>query len=105
MSRRSTPRAPSTAAGTSCSTAPGSPRSATGAAPAFDGATRVDASGLLVTPGLVNSHHHLYQWLTRGYATDDTLFGWLTTLYPVWARLDPRAGARRPRRPTWPGWR
>ncbi|MDT4899778.1 MAG: 8-oxoguanine deaminase [Pseudonocardiales bacterium] len=58
-----------------------------GPAPAFDGAVRVDASGLLVTPGLVNSHHHLYQWITRGYATDDTLFGWLTTLYPIWARL------------------
>jgi cytosine/adenosine deaminase-related metal-dependent hydrolase len=43
---------------------------------------------LLATPGLVNTHHHLYQWITRGYATDDTLFGWLTTLYPVWADLD-----------------
>jgi cytosine/adenosine deaminase-related metal-dependent hydrolase len=43
--------------------------------------------GLLVTPGLVNTHHHLYQWITRGYATDGTLFGWLTALYPVWARL------------------
>lgn len=50
--------------------------------------TRLDGSGLLVTPGLVNSHHHLYQWITRGHATDDTLFGWLTTLYPVWARLN-----------------
>ena len=49
---------------------------------------RIEASGLLVTPGFVNSHHHLYQWITRGYATDDTLFGWLTTLYPIWARLD-----------------
>ncbi len=48
---------------------------------------RLDGTGLLVTPGLVNTHHHLYQWITRGYATDDTLFGWLTTLYPVWARL------------------
>jgi cytosine/adenosine deaminase-related metal-dependent hydrolase len=54
---------------------------------AVDGAIRVDARGLLVTPGLVNSHHHLYQWITRGYATDETLFGWLTTLYPIWARL------------------
>ena len=53
-----------------------------------DDAVRLDASGLLVTPGFVNSHHHLYQWITRGYATDDTLFGWLTTLYPIWARLD-----------------
>ncbi|MCA0145355.1 8-oxoguanine deaminase [Blastococcus sp. LR1] len=51
-------------------------------------ATRVDAAGCLVTPGLVNTHHHLYQWLTRGYAPDATLFGWLTELYPVWARLD-----------------
>jgi cytosine/adenosine deaminase-related metal-dependent hydrolase len=41
-----------------------------------------------VTPGLVNVHHHLYQWITRGYAIDGTLFEWLTTLYPVWARLD-----------------
>ncbi len=51
-------------------------------------AQRIDGSGRLVTPGLVNTHHHLYQWITRGYATDETLFGWLTTLYPVWARLD-----------------
>lgn len=55
--------------------------------PEFSGAARIDGSGLLVTPGLVNSHSHLYQWITRGYATDDTLFGWLTTLYPIWARL------------------
>ncbi|HEV7204625.1 MAG TPA: 8-oxoguanine deaminase [Jatrophihabitans sp.] len=60
-----------------------------GPAPAIEGATRIDASGLLVTPGFVNSHHHLYQWITRGYATDSTLFGWLTTLYPIWARLTP----------------
>jgi cytosine/adenosine deaminase-related metal-dependent hydrolase len=52
-------------------------------------ATRVDASGCLVTPGLVNTHSHLYQWLTRGYATDDTLFGWLGTLYPIWAQVTP----------------
>jgi cytosine/adenosine deaminase-related metal-dependent hydrolase len=57
--------------------------------PEYSGAARIDGSGLLVTPGLVNSHSHLYQWLTRGYATDDTLFGWLTTLYPIWARLTP----------------
>lgn len=54
----------------------------------FASATRIDASGCLLTPGLVNTHHHLYQWVTRGYATDTTLFGWLKTLYPVWARLD-----------------
>jgi cytosine/adenosine deaminase-related metal-dependent hydrolase len=51
-------------------------------------ATRVDGAGCLLTPGLVNTHHHLYQWLTRGLALDATLFGWLTTLYPIWARLD-----------------
>ncbi|MFI1992862.1 8-oxoguanine deaminase [Actinoplanes sp. NPDC020271] len=49
---------------------------------------RVDARGCLVTPGLVNTHHHLYQWATRGLALDETLFGWLTTLYPIWGRLD-----------------
>jgi cytosine/adenosine deaminase-related metal-dependent hydrolase len=49
---------------------------------------RVDGTGCLVTPGLVNTHHHLYQWATRGLALDETLFGWLTTLYPIWARLD-----------------
>jgi cytosine/adenosine deaminase-related metal-dependent hydrolase len=36
----------------------------------------------------VNTHHHLYQWITRGLAVDDTLFGWLTTLYPVWGQID-----------------
>lgn len=49
---------------------------------------RVDARGCLVTPGLVNTHHHLYQWVTRGLAVDDGLFGWLTTLYPVWGQID-----------------
>ncbi len=44
--------------------------------------------GDLVTAGLVNTHHHLYQWMTRGRATGSSLFEWLTTLYPVWARLD-----------------
>ena len=37
---------------------------------------------------LVNTHHHFYQWLTRGLAQDAALFEWLTTLYPIWARLD-----------------
>ena len=58
-----------------------------GPAPERVGATRVDARGLLATPGLVNGHHHLYQWITRGYAVDDSLFGWLKTLYPVWERI------------------
>jgi cytosine/adenosine deaminase-related metal-dependent hydrolase len=49
---------------------------------------RVDGRGCLATPGLVNTHHHLYQWGTRGMAADSTLFGWLTDLYPVWARMD-----------------
>ncbi|HEY5317110.1 MAG TPA: 8-oxoguanine deaminase [Solirubrobacteraceae bacterium] len=50
--------------------------------------TVIDGSGCLATPGLINTHHHLYQWLTRGIAQDATLFEWLTTLYPVWARID-----------------
>nr|WP_296075566.1 8-oxoguanine deaminase [uncultured Actinoplanes sp.] len=49
---------------------------------------RVDGTGCLVTPGLVNTHHHLYQWATRGLALDRTLFGWLQELYPIWSRLD-----------------
>ena len=48
----------------------------------------VDGSGCLATPGLVNTHHHLYQWATRGLAQDANLFDWLTALYPVWAGLD-----------------
>ena len=53
----------------------------------------VDASGCLVTPGLVNSHHHIYQNLTRALppATTSGLFGWLTTLYPIWSQLDEEA--------------
>jgi 8-oxoguanine deaminase len=54
----------------------------------LSGAREVDASGCLVTPGLVNTHDHLYQWATRGRAVDSGLFGWLTELYPVWARID-----------------
>jgi cytosine/adenosine deaminase-related metal-dependent hydrolase len=57
--------------------------------PLLDDADRVvDGRGCLLTPGLVNTHHHLYQWATRGLAQDDNLFGWLTTLYPVWEGLD-----------------
>ena len=67
-----------------------------GPAPDRDGAEVIDATGCLVTPGLVNTHHHLYQWLTRGYAQDAILFDWLTALYPLWSRIDAdltRAGA------------
>ncbi len=61
---------------------------ADGPAPTVVGATRVDGRGCLATPGLVNTHHHLSQWITRGYAQDGTLFEWLTTLYPLWAKID-----------------
>ncbi|WP_308123879.1 8-oxoguanine deaminase [Rhodococcus sp. BP-316] len=50
--------------------------------------TVIDGRGCVLTPGLVNTHHHLYQWITRGLAADSTLFEWLTTLYPVWAGID-----------------
>jgi cytosine/adenosine deaminase-related metal-dependent hydrolase len=69
---------------------------AVGPGPAVEqaGARRVDGRGCLLTPGLVNTHHHLYQWATRGYAAQGTLFEWLTELYPVWARLsEPAVGA------------
>ena len=53
-----------------------------------DGAERIDGRGCLAIPGLVNTHHHLYQVLTRARAQDQGLFGWLTELYPVWADVD-----------------
>ena len=51
----------------------------------------VDAGGCVVTPGLVNTHHHLYQTLTRAVPAgqDALLFGWLQTLYPIWASMTP----------------
>ena len=49
---------------------------------------RFDGRGCLATPGLVNCHHHLYQWATRGLAQQATLFEWLVELYPVWALID-----------------
>ncbi|HEX6020845.1 MAG TPA: 8-oxoguanine deaminase [Solirubrobacter sp.] len=58
---------------------------------------RIDASGCLATPGLINCHHHLYQHATQGLAQQATLFEWLVELYPVWARVDAvveRAAAR-----------
>ncbi len=56
-------------------------------------ARTLSASGCLVTPGLVNTHHHIYQNLTRAFAPalGGNLFHWLRTLYPVWSRLDEEA--------------
>ena len=56
-----------------------------------DGCSVVNAEGCLVTPGLVNTHHHLYQTMTRAVpgAQDAALFGWLQTLYPIWAAMRP----------------
>jgi 8-oxoguanine deaminase len=48
----------------------------------------VDSPNCVAVPGLVNAHDHMYQWATRGYAPDGTLFEWLRALYPVWARID-----------------
>ena len=63
----------------------------TGEPPA--GRTTLDATDCLVTPGLVNTHHHLFQNLTRAYPpmTDKPLFGWLQSLYPLWRALDTEA--------------
>ena len=60
-----------------------------GAPPAAE--SRVDLGGALVTPGLVNTHHHLYQTLTRAHATEADLFTWLRALYPIWAGIDAEA--------------
>ncbi len=51
----------------------------------------IEAAGCVVTPGLVNTHHHLFQTLTRAVpaAQDAPLFGWLQTLYPIWSRMGP----------------
>ncbi len=52
----------------------------------------LDASGCVVTPGFINTHHHLFQSLTRVVpgGQDALLFGWLKTLYPIWARMGPQ---------------
>lgn len=64
---------------------------AAGEVPAHD--TVFDAREHVVLPGLINTHHHFYQTLTRAWepVADAELFGWLTGLYPVWARLTPQA--------------
>jgi cytosine/adenosine deaminase-related metal-dependent hydrolase len=51
----------------------------------------VSVGGSVVTPGLVNAHHHLYQTLTRARAQESGLFEWLKALYPVWAGIDAEA--------------
>jgi cytosine/adenosine deaminase-related metal-dependent hydrolase len=58
---------------------------------AAPGAEVIEARGCVVTPGLVNTHHHLYQTLTRAVpgGQDALLFGWLKTLYPIWSRFGP----------------
>jgi 8-oxoguanine deaminase len=65
----------------------------TGGVPATAGADVFDASDLVVLPGLINTHHHFYQTLTRTLpaAMDRELFPWLKALYPVWARLTPES--------------
>ncbi|OYW49103.1 MAG: 8-oxoguanine deaminase [Rhodobacterales bacterium 12-65-15] len=64
---------------------------ALGAGLVVPGARVIEAGGRVVTPGLINTHHHLYQTLTRAVpgGQDALLFGWLKTLYPIWARFGP----------------
>lgn len=65
--------------------------SAVGDGPEPTADERIDLGGAVVTPGLVNTHHHLYQTLTRARAQQANLFGWLRELYPVWAGIDAEA--------------
>ena len=64
---------------------------AVGGGPEPEHASRVDLGGAVLTPGLVNTHHHLYQTLTRARAQQADLFTWLRELYPVWAGIDAEA--------------
>jgi cytosine/adenosine deaminase-related metal-dependent hydrolase len=59
-----------------------------GSEPPAGADTIVEALNCVAMPGLVNAHDHMYQWATRGYEPDGTLFEWLQALYPVWARID-----------------
>jgi 8-oxoguanine deaminase len=65
--------------------------SAVGSGPRPDAGEAHDLNGAVVTPGLVNAHHHLWQNLTRARAQEENLFGWLKVLYPVWAAIDDEA--------------
>ena len=62
---------------------------AVGSVPEEPGDQIIRVDGDIITAGLINIHHHFYQWMTRGWAFDCTLFDWLITLYPVWAQLSP----------------
>lgn len=59
-----------------------------GSGPAPHADEVIDERNCVAMPGLVNAHDHMYQWATRGYVPDGTLFEWLRALYPVWARFD-----------------
>ena len=59
-----------------------------GSGPAPHADVVLDEPNCVAMPGLVNAHDHMYQWATRGYAPDGTLFEWLRTLYPIWAHID-----------------
>ena len=59
-----------------------------GSGPAPTADEIIDEPNCVAMPGLVNAHDHMYQWATRGYVPDGTLFEWLRALYPVWARID-----------------
>ena len=60
----------------------------TGRSPGRDRVDVIDGRGLVAIPGLINTHHHLYQTLTRVRAQQDGLFDWLRELYPTWAAID-----------------
>ncbi|MFC9971032.1 8-oxoguanine deaminase [Spirillospora sp. NPDC127200] len=63
-----------------------------GSAPPIDGrdgeTVHIDGSGCMATPGLVNTHHHLFQWASQGLAPDGDLYAWIEASFPLWARMD-----------------